>query len=183
MNDRPAAAQELGYCRYCLANVRQRRFVRTACGRWLDRITFGLGRYLGIGTWFCISCGAPRWLFPAYRKEVGDYDPRRSSSSEQSPAEAERVGNLLERQQSLVTRALRRQQYTTAFRTQVVESLLQGETSFSLMRQRLDLSELDLQDWIAEYHREQLAAAHGLDSQESVLEGSVIRTPRDPAED
>ena len=168
--------REVGYCRHCLTNVQHQRSLRTAWGRILDRATCGIGRYLGLGTWLCMSCGAPSWLFPPYRKDAGEYDPRRSSTRNQTAPEIERVGNYLESERSLVTRSQRRRQHSPRFRARVVEMILRGEASFSNLRKRLDVSELDLQDWIAQYHRDRLSTStpSGMGEGE-VLEGAVIR--------
>ncbi len=171
--------QELGYCRHCLTNVQHQRTLRTSWGRWLDRCTGGIGRYLGIGTWLCMSCGSPRWLFPPYRKDAGEYDPRRSSARNRTEPEIERAGNVLDRQMSLVERACRRRQYTPRFRARIVEMILHGEASFTVLRQRLELSEIDLQDWIAQYHRERLAEVGGAESPAAGDFDGIVLSPAD----
>lgn len=64
------------------------------------------------------------------------------------PAEFERVGNVTRSDDSLVVRRARASRYSKKFRDGVVDRVLSGQSSISLVRSELDLSERDLLDWV-----------------------------------
>ena len=107
----------LGYCGQCLNNVQHRRAVHRAVARWLDRATGGVARYLGIGPWYCISCGHRALLFPPYRagmRGLRSSFGRRASGG--SPPLVERVGNVFDGPESLIGRLPATSEYSEKFR-------------------------------------------------------------------
>ncbi len=166
---------ELGYCSQCLANVQHVRSARSRTGRTLSWMTLGLSRWLSIGPWYCVSCGKRSLLFPPFRRDQVVYDPERSSTRNQPLREIERVGNFIDAQVDLVNRASRTRNYSPRYRDAVVESILSGDVQFSEIRKKLDISELDLQDWIARYHVSKVGGGQDAAGAETgVLDGQVI---------
>jgi hypothetical protein len=136
-----------------LTNVEQVRSIEARALRVLDKVTFRLAEWFGIGPWYCICCGTRRLLFPPYRRHAGSYDPRSRPDGRLAEAEFESLGNLYFSAVSLVHRSQRANRYSEKFRDGIAEQLLACDFTFSQARQRLGVTDLDLQDWIAHYHR------------------------------
>lgn len=179
----------LGYCRQCQANVQHVRSVRRRLSRWVDSIAGGLLRWVGVGPWYCVSCARRSLLFTPPRKDVGTYNPRSNKIASAGSDDCERVGNFLETDISIVTRSVRNRQFSEKYRREIVESLLDGSASFSQLRSQLEISELDLQAWIAGYHQSRLrevleGAATEFDDALTIDAGQVSRgDPGDRAGD
>ena len=145
-----------GYCDQCLYNIEHVRSVKDPIARALDGATWKITRFLGIGPWYCISCGSRKLLVPTYRRNVKNYDPRVAEPPKPKPDEFDRVGNFIQTDLSLKVRADRKGRYSEKFRDSVVEKLLGGKTKFSEIRNEIDVSEQDLQSWIARYHEKRI---------------------------
>ncbi len=155
---------EQGYCCTCMANVEHVRAIRSPILRLLDQASFRLASVFGFGPWYCISCSTRRLLFPPHRRKASNYDPRVRVSKPIAEQEIEALGNVFLSTMSLIQRSERAGCYSEKFRDGVAEQLLSCDVTFSQVRQRLDVTDLDLQDWIARYHRKQLrdSASHAL---------------------
>lgn len=141
-----------GYCPNCLTNVEHVRLVKSSLLKVIDRWTFRLPELFGLGPWYCISCGKRRLLFPPYRRNRGSYDPIPQEFDADSDTGAESMGNIFLSEVSLVHRSNRAKYYSEKFRDGIVERLLTCKATFSQVRESLEISDLDLQDWIARYH-------------------------------
>ncbi len=147
---------EQGYCYTCMANVEHVRSISSPILRMLDRLSLRVISVFGFGPWYCISCSTRRLLFPPYRRSAINYDPRARTSQPIEEQEIEALGNLFLSSVSLVQRSERAKCYSEKFRDGVAEQLLKGTATFSQVRERLNVTDLDLQDWIARFHGKQL---------------------------
>jgi hypothetical protein len=160
-----------------LANVEQVRAIQSKFLRLLDRSTFRVAGLFGWGPWYCISCGKREWLFPPFRRRATTYDPRSRLPSAPKLGETELLGNVFLSNVSLINRSNRARNFSEKFRDGVAAQLLSGTTTFSAVRQRLDVTELDLQDWIARYHNKCMGpeylfiAAERMDPSKSAEDG------------
>lgn len=82
--------------------------------------------------------------------EMCDVAPRESPIPKQQSA-----GNFLRNEQSLVMRATRLKRFSEKYRDAVVRRVLNGTTTFSQIRQELEISEVELVDWIADLFERQ----------------------------
>ncbi len=147
-----------GYCPSCLTNVEHVRSVKSALLKLIDRASFRIPELFGLGPWYCVSCGKRRWLFPPYRRSVGSYDPNPQDDIPNAESEIESMGNVFISAVSLVHRSNRAKYYSEKFRDGIVERLLSCSATFSQVRQRLGITDLDLQDWISRYHQTRLCS-------------------------
>lgn len=148
-----------GYCNYCLSNVEHVRFVKSRFLSWLDRWLVGLPELFGFGPWYCTSCGKRRPLFPPYRRNATSYDPDHIGNDAVTESETEALGNIYFSTVSLVHRSNRARYYSEKFRDGIAERILTGAVSFSQVRESLDLTDLDLQDWLNRYLQSKLRRA------------------------
>ena len=148
------------YCGICLKNVPHRRYIRSASGRWLDRHFGNWARRIRLGPWYCIHCDNCQLFLAAVNADADDYrvvdpgeidDDHRPhlAARDRGSADAEVVGNFLKTEQSLVHRSHRSERFSTRFRDDLVDRLLQGRLTLNDLRAEHQVSEREVLDWIA----------------------------------
>jgi transposase-like protein len=146
-----------GYCRICDSNVVHTRTFDNRFAWQIDRLTlgmFGLWHLVHMGPWRCVDCGHRQLLIRP------NADARRRINEKQgAPDETAPVANFIRTQQSLVHTLADTSQYSDKYRAGVVQKLLNGESTVSRVCAELQISELDVQQWIRAWVETELTRA------------------------
>ena len=136
----PSGSYELGYCHSCRRNVQHYRGPKSRMAQVLDVASLFI---LNFGPWYCSYCDGRTRSLPWVRK-------RKASNSQHNDRVegADRVGNFIRSDGSLVLRKKRGGRYSTKFRAGVVQRLLAGRTTIAQLTTELEVSEADLLAWI-----------------------------------
>ena len=100
---------------------------------------------LNFGPWYCSYCDKRTRSLPWVRKRK----PSNSQHNDRLDG-ADRVGNFIRNDGSLVLRKKRAGRYSEKFREGVVQRLLSGRTNIAQLAVELEVTEADLLGWINE---------------------------------
>ncbi len=109
----------------------------------MDRLTFGILAIWNVGPWQCVDCGNRKLLIRCRddaRREINEHQGE--------PDEPAPIGNFLRTDQSLVHAISDASRYSEKYRAGVVKKLLSSETTVSRICRELNVSELEIQQWI-----------------------------------
>ena len=131
---------ELGYCTSCRRNVQHYRGSKSRLAQTMDALTLFI---LNFGPWYCSYCDRRTRSLPWVRKRQPTTNPHFDRAGD-----ADRVGNFIRTDSSLVLRKKRAGRYSKKFREGVVNRLLTGRTTMSQVAVELEVTESDLLSWI-----------------------------------
>ena len=142
-----AGNQFKGFCTSCMKNIPHVCMIHNPVIRLIDLMTLKAARLFRIGFWHCIQCGHTSYRLHPIRREAPTFQFDQSSKEKN----VQPVGNYLKSEQSLVLRAKRAHRYSAKFRDSIVLRLIAGTSTMSQLGRELNVSEVDLMDWIADY--------------------------------
>jgi transposase-like protein len=140
-----------GFCENCNSNVVHVRVFQRRLIYRLDRLTGSYFGRLGFGPWQCVDCGHRRMRLLPVQPSA-----RTVSEKAENDDVSHSVGNFIRTDQSLAHAASDKYRFSDKYRRGIVEKLLQGQTTVSRTCQDLDVSELEIQQWIREYLQHEL---------------------------
>ena len=136
-----------GYCSSCMKNIPHVCLIQNPWIRFFDSLTFNFARIFRLGAWHCIQCGQTSFHLKTVRREAPTFQlPDQSPETEATP-----VGNFLKSERSLTLRSQRTHRFSLKFRDSIVLRLLSGSSTMSQLGRELNVSEVDLVDWLADY--------------------------------
>lgn len=147
------------YCGNCNSNVVHVRVFQRWITYALDKVTFSLAGWLGIGPWQCVDCGHRNMTLVRKRKSV-----RVVSDNVESVDTSQAVGNFIRTEHALAHAVTDASRYSGKYRMGIVEKLLDGKSTVSRTCHELGVSELEIQRWIKEYMQIQLKKVSKLEA-------------------